>query len=332
MAYTAGDTILDDEYNTFVTGDAAGSGTDGVANVNSVWATGSSDIGYGQSGALSAVTAGSTITATQWNNFLGRIESIAAHQGTSVTDYSTLSAGATIAALATVSTDLTNIYNNRNNASAVGAAISTTVARTSAWAGVSGPQTITATLTLTFADANSARYYFNSGGTVRFSFTRTGGTTSDKNSEWADTSTKVGTIWHSASDSHTVDSQALTGTTKVGGGSGGSGSAVSNVNYYDLTDSPQQLFKQFSDTSPYTANYIEVVGSVVGAVITYTCTAADEAADTANPTYPAGGSDPASLDVVNGTFTWTAEAYQPSTGTLTSTWGTPAWATTDTFE
>ena len=27
MAYSQGDTILDDEYNTFVTGDAAGTGT-----------------------------------------------------------------------------------------------------------------------------------------------------------------------------------------------------------------------------------------------------------------------------------------------------------------
>ena len=185
---------------------------------------------------------------------------------------------------------------------------------------------------MTFDSANHARYYFNAGGTVRFSFTRTGGTTSDKNSEWADTATKVGTIWHSASDSHTVAGQALTGTTKVGGASGGSGSTVSDINYYDLTGTPASLFKQYSDTSPYTANYIEVVGSVSGAVITYTCTAADEAADTGNPDYPAGGTDPASLDVVNGTFTWTAEAYQPSTATLTSTWGTPAWATTDTFE
>ena len=332
MAYSQGDTILDDEYNTFVTGDAAGSGTHGVANVNSVWGTGENEKGYGQAGALSAVTAGTTISATQWNNFLGRVESIAAHQGTSVTDYSTLSAGATIAAISTVSTDLTNVYNNRNNATAVGAAISTSVARTSAWAGTGGPQTITATLTLTFASANHARYYFNSGGTVRFSWSRAGGTTSDKNSEWADTCTKFGTIWHSASDSHTVAGQALTGTTKVGGSAGGSGSAVSNINYYDLTGSLQELAKQYSDSSPYTANYIKVEASVSGAVITYTCTIVDDAADTGNPDYPAGGTNPASLDIVDGTLTWTAEAYQPSTATLTSTWGTPTWATTDTFE
>ena len=332
MAYTTGDTILDDEYNTFVTGDAAGSGTHGVANVNSVWGSGDTDKGYGQAGTIAAVAAGSVITATQWNNFLGRVETLAAHQGTSVTDYSTLSTGDSIAAIGTVSTDLTNVYNKRFDAAAVGTSIDTSVARTSAWAGTGGPQTITATLTLTFDSANHARYYFNAGGTVRFSWTRAGGTSSDKNSEWADTSTKCGTIWHSGSDSHTVAGTALTGTTKVGGASGGSGSAVSNINYYDLTGTPQELFKQYSDTSPYTANYIMVEASVSGAVITYTCTAADEAADTANPTYAAPGTDPASLDVVNGTFTWTAEAYPPSTSQLTSTWGTPAWATTDTFE
>ena len=63
MAYSTGDTILDDEYNTFVTGDAAGTGTHGVANVNSVWGTGENEKGYGQAGTLSAVTAGTTISA-----------------------------------------------------------------------------------------------------------------------------------------------------------------------------------------------------------------------------------------------------------------------------
>lgn len=332
MAYTAGDTILDDEYNTFVTGDAAGSGTHSVANVNSVWGSGSTDKGYGQTSTIAAVSAGATITATQWNNFLGRVETLGAHQGTTVTDYSSLSTGGSIEALGTVSTDVTNCYNNRFNAAAVGAAISTSVARTSAWAGTGGPQTIDATVTLTFASANHARYYFNSGGTVRHSFSRSGGTTSDKNSEWADTATKFGTIWHSGSDSHTVNSQALTGTTKVGGSAGGSGSAVSNINYYDLTGSLQQLAIQYSDSSPYTANYIKIESSVSGAVVTYKCSAVDDAADTANPTYAAPGTDPASLDVVDGTFTWTIDAYQPSTSQLTNTWGTPSWATTDTFE
>ena len=37
MAYTSGDTILDDHYNDFAT------------SVNALWGTGSGDAGYGQS-------------------------------------------------------------------------------------------------------------------------------------------------------------------------------------------------------------------------------------------------------------------------------------------
>ena len=53
MAYTTGDTILDDHYNGF------------VASINSIWGSGSGAAGYGQTSTLSTVSAGSTITATQ---------------------------------------------------------------------------------------------------------------------------------------------------------------------------------------------------------------------------------------------------------------------------
>ena len=130
MAYTAGDTILDDEYNTFVTGSASGTATHTVANVNSVWGSGSADKGYGQTSTISAVSAGTTITATQWNDFLGRIETLGSHQGTTVTDYSALTTGDTVEAYATVSTDLTNVYNNRFDCASVGTAITSSSSTT----------------------------------------------------------------------------------------------------------------------------------------------------------------------------------------------------------
>lgn len=324
MAYSAGDTILDDEYNTFVTGGADGSATHGTANINTVWGTGDSTKGYGQSGDVAAVSAGATVTATQWNNFLGRIETLGAHQGTSVTDYSALTTDDTVAALGTVSTDVTNVYNNRYNAAAVGAAISTTSVGTNTWT-----TTQNTTLTLTFASEAQMNYWFNAGGTVRFSCSRSGGTSSDKNTEWTDMMNDLGTIWLSASDSHTVNSQALSGTTKVGGtGSGGGGTSITDLAFYDLTGSNQQLMIFYADTAPYTANYIKLEASKSGAVLTLKATFQDDAADTGNPTYPTGG-DPASLDKVNGTLTVSMDAYQPSTSNLTATWGTPTWATTD---
>lgn len=325
MAYTAGDTILDDEYNTFVTGDAAGTGTHTVANVNSVWGAGSADKGWGQSGTISAVSAGTTISATQWNDFLGRIETLASHQGSTVTDYSALTTGDTIEAYGTVSTDLSTVYNNRFDCAAVGTAISTTSSSTATWT-----TSVNTTLDLDFSSADTARYFFNAGGTIRLSFSRSGGTSNDKNTEWTDLCTRSGTVWFSGSDSHTVASQALTGTTKVGGDTGGTGSAVTDIDYHDLTTSFQQIFIQYADTAPYTANYIKVEALHNGSgKVQVKVTFQDDAADTGNPTYPLAGTNPQSLDKVDGTLTVSASAYPPATTYVTNTWGTPAWTTSE---
>lgn len=325
MAYQSADTIKDDEYNLFVTGNASGTATHTVANVNSVWGSGSADKGYGQTSTISAVSAGTTITATQWNNFLGRIETLGAHQGTTVTDYSTLTTGDTITAYSTVSTDLTNVYNNRFNCASVGSAITSSSSRTASWT-----TTVNTILDLTFSSAATARYFFNAGGTVRLSFSRSGGTSNNKNTEWSDLCSRSGTVWFSGSASHTVNGQALTGTTKVGGNTGGSGSAVTNLDYHDLTGSWQQIFVQYADTAPYTANYIKVEAMVSGTqAVRFRVTFQDDAADTGNPTHNLAGTNAASLDIVDGTLTVSASAVPPATTHISNTWGTPTWSTTD---
>jgi len=324
MAYTAGDTILDDEYNTFVTGSASGTATHTVANVNSVWGSGSADKGYGQTSTISAVSAGTTITATQWNDFLGRIETLGSHQGTTVTDYSALTTGDTVEAYATVSTDLTNVYNNRFDCASVGTAITSSSSTTATWT-----TSLNTTQQLAFSSADTLRYFFNAGGTVRLSFSRSGGTSNNKNTEWTDLCSRSGTVWFSGSDSHTVNGQALTGTTKVGGNTGGTGSAVTNLDFHDLTGSFQQIFIQYADTAPYTANYIKVEALVSGANIQFRTTFQDDATDTGNPTHPASGTNPQSLDKVDGTLTVSVSAVPPATTHISNTWGTPAWSTTD---
>jgi len=325
MAYSAGDTILDDEYNTFVTGDAAGTGTHTVANVNSVWGAGTDDKGWGQSGTISSVSAGTTISATQWNNFLGRIETLAAHQGSTVTDYSALTTGDTIEAYATVSTDLSTVYNNRFDCAAVGTAISTTSSSTATWT-----TSVNTTLDLDFSSAATARYFFNAGGTIRLSFSRSGGTSNDKNTEWTDLCTRSGTVVLSGSSSHTVNSESLTGTTKIGGSAGGAGSAVSSINYHGLTGTLQQIFIQYADTAPYTANYIKVEALDNGSgKVQLKVTFQDDAADTGNPTYPLSGTNPQSLDKVDGTLTVSASAVPPATTHISNSWGTPAWTTSE---
>jgi len=154
MAYSSGSVILDDDYNIFATGNAAGSGDNSVANLNTVWGAGTGDKGYGQSDTVSAVAAGSTITATQWATLLTRIASAANHQGTSITAISNPSAGDTISAYAALSSNITAITNSRLDAAGSGSDLTTngTTTTSSTW-----DVRATTTKTVTFADAASLR-------------------------------------------------------------------------------------------------------------------------------------------------------------------------------
>ena len=139
----------------------------------------------------------------------------------------------------------------------------------------------------------------------------------------------MGTIALSGSDSHTVAGQAYTGTTQIGGGTGGTGSAKSTLDYHALTGSLQQLIVKYADTAPYTDNYIKIEALVSGANLDITTTFQDDAADTGNPDYITDG-DSQILDVVNGTLTVTMTVVPPSATYLTSSpWGTPTISTTD---
>ena len=69
MAYSAGDTILDDEYNTFVNSSSDPFGYNHFAG------TGSSQYGLGQT-AIALQTAGTTIQASQWNTLFTGMSNI----------------------------------------------------------------------------------------------------------------------------------------------------------------------------------------------------------------------------------------------------------------
>jgi len=165
MTYTTGSLIEATDYNGF----AANTSN---ANVNDIWATGSGDKGYGQT-ALSTVAVGGTVTATQWASLVNNIASMASHQGSTITSRTAPVAGNVISVLANVNTDLTTVTNNRGNAAAVGTEIVSftgTTSKTGATGSGTSPWTITFTHTVTWADANAVRYFFNAGGRVRVRF------------------------------------------------------------------------------------------------------------------------------------------------------------------
>ena len=316
MAYIAGNTILDDHYNIFATGNAAGSGDHNVANINTIWGTGTGGKGYGQSTVLSSVSAGGNVTATQWTDLFSRLTSIANHQGTSITALTNPSAGNTIDAKTTLSANLTSCFNNRRNAASVGSDITSGGSRTgtATWYTES-----LVTYTVTFSNNEKAEAYFNAGGTIRISSSRSGGTSNNKNTEWTDLCGDIGTVAISGGEgSAVISSTTYSGTDKIGGG-GATPTINDNYGFHDSTASEVEIFKQYADTSPYTANYIRMTMSDNGAgVITIKVKYRDDAADTTSDYYGAQ-----THDKVDGSLTTTMVLRQPSTTYISNVWSTP---------
>jgi len=308
MAYSTGSVILDDDYNIFATGNAAGTGDNNVANVNTVWGVGTGDKGYGQTTlpVLSAVTAGQTVTATQWSTMLARISSAALHQNSSITPITTPVAGDTISAYAALSTNITTIFNNRLNAAASGSTSTTNTDRTTSWT-----SSVTFTQTVTFASADAARYFFNAGGRITVSYSRSGGSATDANTAISNLCTACGTLTFTAgTGTQTIAGGSFTGTTKTGGS--GSPTIATTTGWYDLTTSNVQVFTQSASSYyGYEGNSITVnlrtAGSgtqlVVASVVAKT-----------------GG-----LTTIDGTLRAALSVIPPSSTYLTTqSWGTPS--------
>lgn len=244
MAYTAGNTILDDHYNGFVN------------DLNSLWGTGAGNEGYGQSSALSTTSAGATVTATQWETLLSRLETIATHQGTSGISYSTISAGNTIAALSTLSGHISTVTTKRGNAGTTGSTTSASSNRTGSWNGC-----LTFTASVDFASHNQARYFFNAGGKVSIDFSNQGGGSGNKDTAWGNLIAAAGPVYlTSAGTSGPASTVVIGGTTYQGTDHKGTGSPATETNkgFFALTSSNQMLFKQLDSTYDYTSNFIDI--------------------------------------------------------------------------
>jgi len=327
MTYTVGSTILATDYNGFVS-------TNG-ANVNGIWSTGATTAGYGET-ALSTVSAAATITASQWSTLNSKISAMASHQGTTITSRSNPVVGNTIAILANLNTDVTNLTAARGNAAASGAQTTSftgSTSKTTDTGSGSTPWTITFTHTITWASANAARYFFNAGGRIKWETNKTS-TGNLADAEWNDlANTLVGDIYITAGS--VLSPQAIaaanyTGTTKVGG-TGTPVTLTTATGWYNLLTTDTLIYKQFADTAPYTGQFIAVNAKTAGTgtQLVITTTWVDP-----------GGSGTGSSDVITGgtataspftTFgtapTTLVTLFVPSSTYLTSAaWGTPTIA------
>ena len=288
MAYTSGDTILDNHYNDFAT------------SVNAIWGSGSGDSGYGQTNTVSSVSAGTTVTASQWSTLLARITSMANHQSSSITSISNPSAGDTISAYTALSGNISTITTNRLNVHARDSIVESNCSTTTTLTG-----TIEQRGTWAWGSEAQARYFFNAGGRLRVRWDLSGHTSDSKANEWNNLAAACGNFYITAQGS---------------GKSGGSGSASTNntnAGWHDMSGSYVVYFKQFEDTGPYTANYIQLEYYKTSGSVLFRSKWVDAAAD--QTSYNKNIYNV--LDQVDGTKRTYFGHEEPTTTYISDTWG-----------
>lgn len=275
MAYTAGDTILDDEYNAFVNNSSSPFGYNHFAG------TGSGEYGLGQA-SIATVSAGDTINASHWNALFTGLDTIANHTNDTMTSRASVSAGDTIAIASAVATDLATLA-----ASVAGGCTSATAIDSGTAAGTSTNaatwnSTSTIERSVTFADADTMRHYFNAGGKIRIDPSCITGIDGSKDDVFNGlTVTATGNL--------DIGSQS---TTRSGSGETLTTNGLSN-GFHDLGTSYTTLLKLTSDDSGYTSNTVEYqakLDAAVGTAVTLTVKmiSTDAADDT---TYTSGNTD-----------------------------------------
>jgi hypothetical protein len=270
-----GDRIEDTDYNAL------------QDKVQALLGTGSGSRGYGQLVLSADVFAGNTITKEQWDALRNDILSVRVHQDGGTPALASIVKGTPInfSVINSYNSILNIADSNRFNIGPGQSVVSTKATQTtsSSW-GIQAQ----AVLTVTFADSNEARYFFNSGGKIRIAGSRSGGSTTAQNNAWTNFLANVGTISF--------------------------GAAASNlVNFYDLTLS-YQTFYQTGLSSIYSANFYRleancnVANNSAGTATTVNIriTLRDDYIDV-DPTPPG--------DTVDGTLTLTVEELKAA-GTL----------------
>lgn len=196
----------------------------------SLLGVGSATRGYGQTVQSTDYAVGTRIEKAQWDLLRYDIINIRTHQDGSPPLIVSINAGDVISFGAAspntnfntlLDTAIANRFNIGPGRSMVSAIGSKTY--TSGWS-----TQASCVITATFSNANQARYFFNSGGKIRISSTRTGGAVTQQNNAWSSILTAIGLKEFGANTDPFV-------------------------NFYTLTSS-YQTFYQTSLTTSYSAN------------------------------------------------------------------------------
>jgi hypothetical protein len=309
------------DYNTFQT------------NLNTIWSTGSTDSGWGQT-ALSAVSPTGVVAATNWASLVNTLAIAGSQTTTTLTSRTAPVAGGVVAILNNVATDITSVTTRRGYATSSGATSSTwtgDISKTTQTGTGTAPWSIIWTQIVDFASADQFRYFWNAGGLVRLDMSKTS-TGLDIDEDWNTFVATVGTLYLSGRVNNA--NQVIAGTTYTGftriGGSGTPNPFLTTTGYYQLAPGNNLMFSLDSSVSPYgSGSTIEVYASeLVGpGVFGLTLTTVWNQEDRVGTGDVISGGT-ATTSPYAGTFgtapTVLCRFIPPSTAQgLTNTWGTP---------
>lgn len=192
--------------------------------------TGTGSRGYGQTLQSSDVFVGNMITKAQWDALRYDIINIRFHQDGVLPNIVTVNVGDVIGyGAAAPNTNYDTLLEQASaNRFAIDGSQSVITSKATELYSLSWTSQAQATLTCTFSNSDEARFFFNSGGKIRFTTTLTGGSLTSQVNAWRNFLTSVG-------------------TRSFGADTGGT------VTYYTLTNS-YQTFYQSSLSTPYSAN------------------------------------------------------------------------------
>ena len=266
MAYTVGDTILDNEYNDFVTSSSDPFG------INHIAGTGTAQYGLGES-AVATVSAGGAITAAQWNSLWSTMDNVANHTNVTLTSTTAVSSGDAIAIKSALIADLASLATAVATGSTSATALTTSASlQTITTASEGWDTSATHEHSITWTTADRMRHFFNAGGKVRIVTGTTQSSVNPKDQAFIDLGTALGNI--------DIGSQA---TTRSGTGESLTTNGLAN-GLHDLTTSYAVIIKLTSDNTSYTSNTVEIsakLDAAVGTAVTMTIkmVATDPSAD-----------------------------------------------------
>lgn len=216
-----------------------------------VLGSGTGNTGYGQTVVSNQVTSRTNITYTQWNNLRTDLLKARQHQtGNDMSGFLNV-ANATkniteadrtaFNEMATDAQDQTNRLATPPAGEATRENLVGVQQRSTPWQG-----SLTQTVTVTFADANAARYFFNTGSQIEFKMSRTLGTNNTKNNTWTTMLDSEVGPGHSGMGVINFKHNSTSCT--------GSGDPAETIGYYQLDTTDKVIFQKLAPAGDYADN------------------------------------------------------------------------------